>query len=647
MLKTLPVPSGAASASLPLRPRFERFVLSWQFASIALCLVLALLMIVNTQMSGEAMWFWYVEAFAHGAKLYSGLHTPLQPLFVLETDVWIHIFGTRLMFYELLSLVHAAALAIGLYLVLRESPWPDFMKALTLFAVFVFTVCGHSYRFDDYHVLAEALIVYSLLALIWVVKTAGTDPGRNLRMVGLTGLVAGLTIVTRVTDGLALLVACALFLLLFKSDRRWARTGLFLAVSLLTVLVVVLLTGDSPKSYIFSTVIRAASSKGGTGGLMATPFAMVTNTLLTLRFEKRMTAILASMFLVGFAFHRRYREKASIVVLVELAVGLALIGWLPPEIRDQVRTGLPYELIVLYVTPLFCVLIVWALLRWWKREGGAAPERSYELLILVPLFEWASYAAGAAAEPLTNYYAPIAMVFLLVPVVVSWPRLSAPSQSFFAAILGMLILSGIYTKFVLPYGWQNYRYDVMFKSREAYWHPTYGPMYVDRDLLHFSERLCSDIGAVPGQPGPPLLSLPYPYPNYFCATPPWHNYVQTFFDTSTRATIEQLMRELQTAPPPWIVYQRQLNIMVGSERLYNHSQPLAQRDLDRLIMGKLASGQWTLVDRSDYLKPAIESDIRGTGWFVIHTVPTSPDDPKLPALEESRKMVDIFINQKP
>jgi len=48
-------------------------------------------MIVNTQMSGEACWFWYASLLHGGAKLYANLHLALQPLLVLKTDVWIHL----------------------------------------------------------------------------------------------------------------------------------------------------------------------------------------------------------------------------------------------------------------------------------------------------------------------------------------------------------------------------------------------------------------------------------------------------------------------------------------------------------------------------------------------------------------------------
>jgi len=89
--------------------------------------------------------------------------------------------------------------------------------------------------------------------------------------------------------------------------------------------------------------------------------------------------------------------------------------------------------------------------------------------------------------------------------------------------------------------------------------------------------------------------------------------VQTFFDTSTRGAVEQMMHELQTAPPQWIVYQRQMKIMQGAEHLYNHSKPIAQQDLDTMILNKIASGQWTLVDKRDYLV--------GDGWYIIRTRP--------------------------
>jgi hypothetical protein len=136
--------------------------------------------------------------------------------------------------------------------------------------------------------------------------------------------------------------------------------------------------------------------------------------------------------------------------------------------------------------------------------------------------------------------------------------------------------------------------------------------------LKFNQSICATVEH--GDSSRELLSIPYPYPNYFCAVPPWHGYVQTYFDTSKRATIEQLMQELESAPPQWIVYQREMHILTGAERLYNHGQPLAQRDLDSMIMRNISTGKWQLVEKEDY-PPILDRDeyLPGDGWYFIRT----------------------------
>jgi hypothetical protein len=179
-------------------------------------------------------------------------------------------------------------------------------------------------------------------------------------------------------------------------------------------------------------------------------------------------------------------------------------------------------------------------------------------------------------------------------------------------------------KIIDPYTWLLFYSSPMFENRQWYQHPVYGPMYVERDLLQFMEPVCEEIER--GNPKPELLSMPFSNPNYFCNTPPWHGYVQTFYDTSTRSTIEKLIGELQTAPPQWIVYQRQIKVLALQEKTYHKGQPLAHRDLDTLIMRKIAMGQWQLVEKSNYLlsSPLPPDKVpyqEGDGWYVIRTRP--------------------------
>ncbi len=592
----------------------------WQSFAILFCFALAVLMVLNTQMSGEAMWFWYATTFQHGVKLYSDLHTALQPLFVLETATWMRLFGTKIAIYEIPSLIHAFLLMLGIQLVLRESDWPDWQKALVLLGTFVYIVLGHSYRFDDYHVVAEAQIVYALLLLLRIGRPdVQTDRKRTLWFVTLLGLVCGLTVVTRVTDGAALVTAAVICLPVLLKRRRLPLLALLLAVCGLTVIVVVKLTGDTLSAYLANSIFHAAGSKGGTGSIFAAPFLMIGNTWQAVRGLRLVSATIACLLLLGIAVVRFWKRGIAYLFPLQLGFAFLMLRLLPYAKRQMVEKGLFFETVVLIVTLLMYLAAAVVLVRLVRHLSGRNLWDIRQILIVLPILEWASYSAGAAAEPLTNYYEPVALLLLLVPVLQPFRRYAAWANPYLLTILTLVTINGVAVKIKLPYSWQNYHYDAMFHNRAWFHHPVYGEMYIDRDLLNFSQRVCADIGAVPGRPGPALLSLPYPYPNYFCDTPPWHNYVQTFFDTSARSTVESLVRELATDPPPWIVYQRQLNIMNGSERLYNHGRPIAQRDLDAMIMGKLRSGEWTLVDESSYSRPDYVPNAKDTDWYIIRT----------------------------
>lgn len=612
------------------RPSF-RDVLP-QGAAILLCLLLGVTMVLNTQMGGEAMWFWYATLFHQGAKLYSGLHIPLQPLFLLLTDAWMQVFGKTCVAYEIPSLLEILAMCFGLFLVLRECDWPGWQKAIILAGGFVTTVVGSSYRFDDYHVLTENLILYSLVLLLFVsrIEAARTESSRRqLVLAAALGVLCGLTLTSRLTDGAALLVASSLSLLILARTKKLVTLCLFLLTAAVVVLLVVRLTGDSFSVYISSTVIKAAGSKGGTGSILAAPLLFLHNALGLLRAGGKWIVVwMLALFAAGGVAQRIWKLKAGAIFLLQLVIAAITFAFSTPLHRAQYLYGTLNGELTLVLTVLTYVLAPIVAVRYAMSDaafGHRAWDRR-EILLLLPLGEWASYSAGAAAEPHTGYYAPVVLLLLLFVVTNSYRKLPAWASASFVTLLAFFAITGTAAKIHKPYSWQNYSFSPMFENRVWYHHPVYGPMYIDHDLLQFSQPICNQIAADSKTAKPELLSLPYPFPNYFCDMPPWHNYVQTFFDTSTRATIEHMMDELNTAPPEWIVYQRQLNILDGAERLYNHGQPLAQRDLDTMIMQKLASGQWKLVSTSDYLNPGLEAqDVThnpdGEKWFIIQTHP--------------------------
>ena len=148
----------------------------------------------------------------------------------------------------------------------------------------------------------------------------------------------------------------------------------------------------------------------------------------------------------------------------------------------------------------------------------------------------------------------------------------------------------------------------MFVDRVWYRHPVYGEMYVERDQLQVIRETCATMER-DGRPTS-LLEITNPYANWFCDVPPWQDYVETWYDTVSRASMESMIAEMKDRPPQWIVYERKLSTLVMHEILYNHGQPMAHRDLDRLIRERVESGQWRVL----YYKY-----FQGTDWYVIRT----------------------------
>jgi hypothetical protein len=583
----------------------------YQSLAILFCVLLGLAMIANTQLAGEATWFWYATLFHHGAKLYADLHLALQPLLILEMDTWMKLFGIKCLVTEIPSVLHLLILCVGMFLLLRQSDWPDWQKAVVLASAFVLWVAGTSYRFDDYHVTTESFILYSLVMLLLLAKADSAR--RQFVLAAAMGVLCGFTITSRINDGAALLGATVVCLLVLARKRKFIVSSLFVVISALTSALVVESTGDSLSDYLSNTLFRAVGSKGGTGSLLADPFLLFGNAL-----EMRhggMWIFLCGLAIVvaGFLAQRYWKKSIGSIVVLQLLTAGTIFAVLSHQHREQLLAGLliqfavPLTIIAIYLlAPVVAARYSMGKLGFGKREWDAR-----EILLLLPLAESASNSASGAATPLSGYYAQFAMLLFLIPVIQPFRKQVSWANASFLTILVLVGLSGVAAKIQKPYEWNSTLSRPMFVNRQWYRHPVYGPMYLESDQLQLSRSICADIGGENSKTE--LLSLPFSYPNYFCDIPPWHGYVHTFFDTTLRSTMNELIKELQTTPPQWIVYQRQLVSMAPLEKLFNHGQPSAQRDLDDMIMQKIATGQWQLVDKKD-------QDADST-WYVIRTGP--------------------------
>jgi hypothetical protein len=583
----------------------------YQSLAVFFCVLLGLAMIVNTQLAGEATWFLYATLFHHGAKLYADLHLALQPLLILEMDVWMNLFGIKCLVTEIPSLLHLLVLCVGLVLLLRESDWPDWQKGIVLASTFVLWVAGPSYRFDDYHVTTESFILYTLVMLLLLAKTDSAR--RQFMLTAAMGVLCGFTITSRINDGVALLAATVVCLLVLARKRKLLVTSLFVVASALTVVLVVKSTGDSFSDYLSNSLFRAVGSKGGSGSMLAAPFLLFRNALEMRHGGTWIFLCGLAIVVMGVLAQRYWKKPIGYIVIVQLLVVEIIFTGISHQRREQLLDGLliqfvvPLTIVAIYLlAPVVAARYSMGKLGFGKREWDAR-----EILVLLPLAESASNSASGAATPLSGYYAQFAMLLLLIPVIQPFRKQVSWANASFLTILASVGFSGVAVKIQKPYEWNSYLASPMFVNRQWYRHPVYGPMYMGLKQLRLSQSICADIGGENSKAE--LLSLPFSYPNFFCDTPPWHGYVHTFFDTTLRSTMNELMKELQTGPPQWIVYQRQLVSIAPLEKLFNHGQPSAQRDLDEMIMKKIATRQWQLVD-----KKVQDAD---STWYVIRTGP--------------------------
>jgi hypothetical protein len=590
----------------------------YQNLAILFCVLFGMAIIVNVELSGNPMWFWYTTLFHGGAKLYADLHMALQPLFVLELNAWMQLAGNRVLEMEILSVIHLFALCLGIQLLVRESKCPDWQKGILLASTFLVFTHFTAYLFDDYHVLSDIFWIYSFVFLFMLARADAVT--RQLGLAATLGILSGLTITLRLNDGAALMAGAGVCVLVLARKKKLATATLFVAVATLTIGLIVRSTGDSFSDYLSNSIVRAVGSKGGANSILTYPFLLLRNALEMRHGRKWIFLWFVAIVAAGALMQRYWKQGVKYIVVVQLGIAGSAFAYSSSSHRDQLLAGTFISslsflgIVVIY----FLAPLVSARYLMWKTGVMKHPWDAREILVLPLVFWMAAGSASTAGNP-EGFFPMMSLLFVLVLVIepvreqVRWANLSMMT------VLVLLGVSAVTTKIPVPFEWHHYIYSPMFENRQWYLHPVYGPMYIERDQLQLSESICEEIGQSTSRPE--LLSLPFPYPNYFCAIPPWHRYVNTFFDTSTRSTIVGLIQELESAPPQWIVYQRQLKIMRLHEEIFNHGQPLAQRDLDELIMRKIATGEWQVVAKSNYFPRDKKNYFEGDGWWVIRTRP--------------------------
>ena len=586
------------------------------------CLLFGSALIAQTQSPGDGNWFWYATFLQGGHRLYSEMHLALQPLFVLETSYFFAMLGKGWIASKIPAILHLVAYCVALWILAGRSSFSDFQKAVIIGCGFFFPLGFEAYRFDDYHVLADCFQLYALIALLALPQVLRLR--NQLFLVSVLGLLCGLSLTTRLNDGAALFVGVSLGVLVLARRQRVLSLALLGFAAACTLVAVVWLTGDSLRDYATYSIFHAAGSKGGAGNVLAYPLMLPLNTARWLLQAAHNDLLSAYIVLCGVAWasfigpfvHKRGRRELAMAAAGFCAVILPL-PWMYNELLCRSQFVAPFALLGMAAigTILACVLGALIVVRFFRSlasANGSWDRR--EILLLIPIGQLAS---GSMSTGGVHYglYGTLGVLVVLISICPPFRPSTDWLRSFSIPVLAILVVTTAIYKFKDPYSWHTYRENRLFVNRTVYHHPIYGPMIIDRDMLAFIQPVCSEIE--PTGPHPELLSLPFPYANYFCGIPPWHGYVQTFYDTSSKETIDTLMGQLASGPPPWILYQRQLATLALHELAYNQSRPLEHRYLDQMIEQKIQQGQWRVAYSSSY----DNSSQWDNHWMLIRTSP--------------------------
>lgn len=586
----------------------------WLPVAAAACFAYGLVLIALIHTTADGSWFWYATALRQGQHLYRDLHLPLQPLFPLELALMQRVFGMSWIAQQAVGLFHLCLFLLALASVVVRVRGSGWQRALLFTCGFVTCLTFIMMRLDDFHVLATSLQLFCAALLLRFGEEQ--RPALQAWTLAALGLLCGCCLLTRVNDGALLLGAVVCIVLVGMPGR--AHTKLLAALAVLAVavgvvLAVVLAIGETPRVWWSESIRAAAAIKGGSDNLLLYPLRLPVGTLRELTRGWRNLALTLYALLAGAAAWvlADSRRKLSTRARWTMVVTVALLGL--PLLRNIIRGNAARVLVAFTVFAIYACT-AWVLLRLIAAlRGKPAKGWSFaELLVLLPFAQLVSISLSAARwYPNTN--PPAALLLVLLPVALPWFLRRQQVRAVFFTWLALLTLSAGTDKLRNPFDWFNYRAHGLAAPRVSLQHPAYGTMLIETSQLHLVQPVCAAVSRQP-EPRQELLSLPFSYPNYFCNVRPWHGYVQTFYDTSSRQTIEALQRELVSAPPEWIVYQRQLDVLSRNEEAFNAGRPLPHRSLDTLIMSRLALHEWT----AEAL-PTPPGDT--STWLLIHTRP--------------------------
>ena len=571
--------------------------------AILFCLFYAACLLAFITGPGDGGWILYSHAILKGTRLYTDLHVNQQPLFPLFSTAIVLVAGDVIVTQKLAYFLVPAIYISLIYLIVCYVTKDGLKKGGLLIGIFFIAITFEAYRFDDYHPFAGVLILASLFLSI---KLLHVEISLN-RYVVFQSIIIALLLNTRLNDGVFLAAAVLCFGILTVGFGKKIILGL--ASSLLCFAMILTISlfilNDTYESWYVNSILIAAQVKGG-DALLLYPFLMLKNASFFLiegifSFKRVVFILLAlSVFYISLS-----RTSGS---LKYVFLGVSFLGIAYATFKIYPHYALTLAAALGVIIAFIGMLIVLSI----KILSSFNKSISYSRaspLIIYPFFLFIGGSLSSAGS-FGDHFFPLAILILVLALILTNNFTKTPFRrfckyfSFFT--FALLACEAIALRTLEPYSWHSYQVPPFYEKRILINNSPHGPHLLSKDLAGLILPVCAEV-----QKSTELLSIPFSFANYYCKKEPWRGYIQTFFDTSSANQVLQLIQDINSNPPAYIFYQRQLENIAVHERLFNGGKPLPHRELDELIMNNIESKKWRIIYVSELYPPSV--------WFLIKT----------------------------
>lgn len=575
------------------------------YLAMGFCWLLGFLLLLHVTVPNDGGWFLYAQAILKGERLYTDMQTNLQPLFPLLSIIPIYFFDNPILQkipYSFIFFGYVYAI-----FALSKNIWGNNLeKSLFVLVVTLLPLHFIAFRMDDYHVLWQLCTLYSILFSSNFLEKKITLYKYTI----IQSILSTLAILTHITSGMTIVLSIFGVALYKEGFTSRLVKCIFLGMSIFCVifLLVLLCLNESPIMWFQKTILIASQAKGNQS-LLTKPIYLF-KSARDLGFPstpKEVTYFLFFIFLIFFT--KKHELHLSIPKKFFFSLFIAYIFYI--TLKEIISNDFIYSLTVLSILITFCFLGYFIL----KMIALNNKEvwKPNKILITYPVFSFC-FSSLSSGGSIWGLYFPAALSLITLNILRNHDNkylfefIPSVFRTSYQIILIIIFSQCLIEKVQIPYQWHSYTTSPLCYNIKVTTLENKGKTILENEMYDFLKPICEITNNSES-----LLSLPYSAANYYCEVPIYKNYIQTFFDTSTKETIQRLIDDLKKSPPLYILYQRQLSNLEYHERQYNNGKPLPHRELDSFIWNQLIIGNWQVV--------YMPRQYKGSVWYLIKTKP--------------------------